>query len=110
MVFSDDEVENSISTSILVAEYLLPWFALLRKCPLFGYTLRCSERNKRFGYCFVLIILCSKWEKIMVIRTILLWWWLVFDTCSFICQNTSTRRQRSDLFGLRVKLPAVTAN
>jgi len=24
---------------------------------------------------------------------------------SFICQGTSTRRQRSDLFGLRVKLP-----
>jgi len=24
---------------------------------------------------------------------------------SFICQSTSTRRQRSDLFGLRVKLP-----
>jgi len=28
-------------------------------------------------------------------------------TCSFICQGTSTRRQRSDLFGLRVKLPSV---
>jgi len=27
---------------------------------------------------------------------------------SFICQGTSTRRQRSDLFGLRVKLPPVT--
>jgi len=26
----------------------------------------------------------------------------------FICQCTSTRRQRSDLFGLRVKLPPVT--
>jgi len=25
----------------------------------------------------------------------------------FICQGTSTRRQRSDLFGLRVKLPPV---
>jgi len=25
--------------------------------------------------------------------------------CSFICQDTSTRRQQSDLFGLRVKLP-----
>jgi len=29
----------------------------------------------------------------------------VLDTCSFICQGTSIRRQRSDLFGLRVKLP-----
>jgi len=27
---------------------------------------------------------------------------------SFICQGSSTRRQRSDLFGLRVKLPPVT--
>jgi len=27
---------------------------------------------------------------------------------SFICQGTSTRRQRKDLFGLRVKLPPVT--
>jgi len=26
---------------------------------------------------------------------------------SFTCQGTSTRRQRSDLFGLRVKLPLV---
>jgi len=26
---------------------------------------------------------------------------------SFICQGTSTRRQRRDLFGLQVKLPAV---
>jgi len=32
------------------------------------------------------------------------------STCSFICQGTSTRRQRSDLFGLRVKLPPVTTN
>jgi len=31
---------------------------------------------------------------------------------SFICQGTgnSTRRQRSDLFGLRVKLPPVTTS
>jgi len=31
---------------------------------------------------------------------------------SFICQGTSTRRQRSDLFGLQVKLPLppVTTN
>jgi len=29
---------------------------------------------------------------------------------SFICQGTSTRRQRSDLFGLRVKLPLVTTS
>jgi len=29
---------------------------------------------------------------------------------SFIFQSTSTRRQRSDLFGLRVKLPPVTTN
>jgi len=28
--------------------------------------------------------------------------------CSFICQVASARRQRSDLFGLRVKLPPVT--
>jgi len=27
---------------------------------------------------------------------------------SFISQGTSNRRQRSDLFGLRVKLPSVT--
>jgi len=27
---------------------------------------------------------------------------------SFICQGTSTRRQRSDVFGLRVKLSPVT--
>jgi len=26
---------------------------------------------------------------------------------SFICQGTSTRRQRSDLCGLRVKLPCL---
>jgi len=29
---------------------------------------------------------------------------------SFICQVTSTRRQRSDLCGLRVKLPLVTTS
>jgi len=29
---------------------------------------------------------------------------------SFICQGTSTRRQRSDLFGLRVNLPPVTTS
>jgi len=29
---------------------------------------------------------------------------------SFICQGTSTRRQRSDLFGLPVKLPPVTTS
>jgi len=29
---------------------------------------------------------------------------------SFICQSTSTMRQRSDLFGLRVKLPPVTTS
>jgi len=29
---------------------------------------------------------------------------------SFICQGTSTRRQRSDLFGLRVKLPPGTTS
>jgi len=29
---------------------------------------------------------------------------------SFICQSTSTRRQRSDPFGLRVKLPPVTTS
>jgi len=28
----------------------------------------------------------------------------------FICQGTSTRRQRSDLFGLRIKLPPVTTS
>jgi len=31
-------------------------------------------------------------------------------TCSFICQSTSTRWQRSDLFGLRVKLPSVISS
>jgi len=29
---------------------------------------------------------------------------------SFICQGTSTKTQRSDLFGLRVKLPPVTTS
>jgi len=29
---------------------------------------------------------------------------------SFICQGTSTRRQRSELYGLRVKLPPVTTS
>jgi len=29
---------------------------------------------------------------------------------SFICQGTSTRRQRSDLIGLQVKLPPVTTS
>jgi len=29
---------------------------------------------------------------------------------SFICQGTSIRRQRSDLFGLRVKLQSVITN
>jgi len=29
-------------------------------------------------------------------------------TCSFICQGTSTRRKRNDLFNLRVKLPPAT--
>jgi len=29
---------------------------------------------------------------------------------SFICQGTSTRRQRSDLFGRRVNLPPVTTS
>jgi len=29
---------------------------------------------------------------------------------SFICPNTSTRRQQSDLFGHRVKLPPVTTS
>jgi len=29
---------------------------------------------------------------------------------SFICQGTSTRRQRRDLFGLRFKLPHVTTS
>jgi len=29
---------------------------------------------------------------------------------SFICQGTSTRRQRSDIFSLRVKLPPVTTS
>jgi len=29
---------------------------------------------------------------------------------SFICQSTSTRRQRSDHFGLWVKLPPITTS
>jgi len=33
-----------------------------------------------------------------------------FNRYSFICQGTSTRRQRRDLFGLRVKLPPVTTS
>jgi len=33
-----------------------------------------------------------------------------FGTCSFICRSTSSRKQRSDLFGIRIraKLPSVT--
>jgi len=30
-----------------------------------------------------------------------------YNATTFICQGTSTRRQRSDLFVLRVKLPLV---
>jgi len=33
---------------------------------------------------------------------------LKLGTCLFICQGTSARRQRSDLFGLQVKQPPVT--
>jgi len=33
----------------------------------------------------------------------------LLGTCSFICQRTSTRRQRSELFGVQVKLPPDTA-
>jgi len=32
------------------------------------------------------------------------------DTYSFICQGTTNRRQRSDVFDLRVKLPPVTTS
>jgi len=32
---------------------------------------------------------------------------LGLGTCSFICQGTYTRRQRNDLFGLRVKFELV---
>jgi len=32
----------------------------------------------------------------------------ILGTCSFICQGTSTRKQRSGHFGLRVKLPSLT--
>jgi len=31
----------------------------------------------------------------------------ILDTCVFICQNTSTKSQRSDLLSFRVKLPPV---
>jgi len=34
----------------------------------------------------------------------------VSDRDSFICQGTSTRRQRSDRFDLRIKLPLVTTS
>jgi len=30
------------------------------------------------------------------------------NTCLFICQGSSTKRQRRDLFGHRIKLPPVT--
>jgi len=33
---------------------------------------------------------------------------VLIGTCSFICQSTLTRRQRSDLFVLQTKLPPVT--
>jgi len=33
-----------------------------------------------------------------------------FQFCSFICQVTLARKQRSDLFDLRVKLPPVTTS
>jgi len=32
----------------------------------------------------------------------------MYLTCSFVCQGTSTRRRRRDLFGLPIKLPPVT--
>jgi len=35
---------------------------------------------------------------------------LILNTCSFVWQGTSTRRQRSDLFDIRVKLPPVTSS
>jgi len=35
---------------------------------------------------------------------------VILGTSSLICQGTSTRRQRNDFFGLRVKLPPVTTN
>jgi len=35
---------------------------------------------------------------------------VLLGTCSFIYQGTLTRRQRSHLFGLRVKLPPVTTS
>jgi len=34
----------------------------------------------------------------------------VLFTCSFICRGISNRKQRRDLFGLRVKLPPVTTS
>jgi len=35
---------------------------------------------------------------------------LILQLDTFIFQGTSTRRQQSELFGLRVKLPPVTNN
>jgi len=40
-------------------------------------------------------------------KTVKCYWYLVH---SFICEGTSTRRQRRDLFGLLVKLPPVTTS
>jgi len=34
----------------------------------------------------------------------------ILGTRSFICQGTSIRRQRRDLFGLRVKLSPITSS
>jgi len=59
-------------------------------------------------------VLCHKYTKISVkicvsadIQKIKYRW----SRYSFICQGTSTRRQRrDDLFGLRVKLPPVTSS
>jgi len=36
--------------------------------------------------------------------------WNIVFRFSFTCQGTSTRRQRRDLFGLRVKLPPATTS
>jgi len=42
----------------------------------------------------------------VILRSLL----FLLGTCSFVCHGTSTRRQRSAICGLRVKLPPVTSS
>jgi len=52
---------------------------------------------------FTLLVITRLLDEAMILPVIRF-------SCSFICQGNSTRKQRSDLFGLRVKLPPVTTS